>query len=160
MKVDQKGFSLIESLLVMACLAILLGLATLNLSNIKHRVSVTEMVDTFLADLKGQQLKAMVGDTEGRTTTDNYGIHFESTTYTLFHGTTYSATDAANFKTDLTDTNQITTTFPSSQILFLKGSGEVSGYVSSSATITLRDTTNNYQKVITVNRYGVVTGIN
>jgi len=155
----MKGFSLIEYLLVMAIFAILAGLITINLVNTHHRVSLDTSVNTLLADLHEQQLKAMTGDTEGRMTTDPYGIVFGTNSYTLFHGT-YSPSASDNFTVSLGQQIQFgTVTFPSSQIIFLKGSGEISGFSNGQNTITVEDTTDSNQKTITINRYGVVTGI-
>jgi hypothetical protein len=54
----------------------------------------------------------------------------------------------------------VTTTFPNSQVIFEKGSGQIVGYASNSATITFFDAGDNNQKVIQLNRYGVITGVN
>jgi hypothetical protein len=54
----------------------------------------------------------------------------------------------------------LTTTLPSSQLIFLKGSGEVSGYSSSTNTITLKDNDTGKTTTVTINKYGVITGVN
>jgi type II secretory pathway pseudopilin PulG len=155
-----KGFTLIEALIVMSIFIILAGLTTINLLNAKHQSSLSTSIDTFISDIKQQQLKAMIGDTEGRTTSDNYGIYFGATSYTLFHGT-YSTSEPTNFSIPLGDNIQFTNVkFPGSEIIFLRGSGEINSYDSNSSTITLKDILNNSEKTITLNRYGVVTNIN
>ena len=151
----QKGFTLIELIIVMAIFATLVGISTISLLNVKHKSTLNTVVNTFLADLKEQQIKAMVGDTEGSGVVYNYGIHFETSTYTLFHGT-YSSGGTGNFVVPLTDTVQFNSFSQGNSIIFAKGSGEASGMT----TITLIDTVDNNQKTITVNQYGVVTGIN
>ncbi len=156
----QKGFTLIEVLVVLSVLITLIGLTTISLLNANRQTSLSTSIDSFVTDLKQQQLKAMVGDTEGRTQADSYGVYFGTDSYTLFHGA-YSSSDPTNFTVALGGNIQFSAVlFPSSQIIFLKGSGEVSNYASSSSTLVIRDIVNNRQKTITVNRYGVVTDIN
>lgn len=152
----QEGYSLIEITLVGAFIALLVGLATLNLFKFQHTSQLSATVNSFLADFKEQQLRAMYGDTNGTGTEANYGVYFGSTSYTEFQNT-YGT---ANFTVSLPSGTQISTTFPNSQVIYLKGSGEVSGFTNGQNTITLKDTIDGSQKIITVNRYGVVTSVN
>ncbi len=157
----RRGFSLVELLITIGIFSSLIGFATLNFYKAKHSSSFSSALSVLVADLQEQQVKAMVGDTEGRGVADNYGIHFQTTSYTIFHGTTYSLSDTSNFTVTLPDTIEVaSTTFTSSQVIYTKGSGEVSGFVNGSNTVTLRDTNEGSQKTITINRYGVITGIN
>jgi prepilin-type N-terminal cleavage/methylation domain-containing protein len=151
---NQRGFTLIELMVVITITAILLGFTTINLVGSQQRASLNAIEQELLADLKQQQLKAMIGDTEGRETSDTYGIHFDSGKYTLFHGT-YSSTDSANFAINLDQNFQFQS--PGTDIIFSKISGEISA--GSITNIAIRDTTNGNVKTITVNRYGVVTQI-
>ena len=158
----QAGFTLVELLLFMAIFSVLVGLVTINLLNAKQSASLSTTVSNFLTDLKQQQLRAMIGDTGGRASTDSYGISFGTTKYTLFHGTAPQG-DSSDLAVNLGESMQFVTnasTFPNSKIVFLKGSGEVSGFTSGQNAIIIKDVTNNNQKTITVNRYGVVTSVN
>ena len=155
----QRGFSLVELIISMTVLAILLGIVTLNLNTAQQNTTNVSTIDTLIADLSQQQIKAMVGDTEGRSTLDNYGIYFNNATYTLFHGA-YSALESTNFSVNLPTTQHFTTTFPGNQVIFLKGSGEISGFTAGQNTITVANTTSGQQKIIQINRYGVITAIN
>lgn len=157
----QKGFTLVEFLLVMSIFAVLTGIATVNLFSFQRESQLNATFNTFVADLKNQQMKSMSGDTVGGANVENYGITFDPSNYRyiLFRGT-YSSSNIANFNVAVPNTVQITTTFPNSQVIFLKGSGEVSGYTTSnSATITMQDTSTNDQRVIQLNRFGVITGV-
>jgi prepilin-type N-terminal cleavage/methylation domain-containing protein len=148
----RAGFTLPEIVVVVAIMLTLFALGTLSLANFRKTTSISSTLDAFIADVKEQQVKAMVGDTEGSGSAANYGVHFESTSYTLFRGT-YGT---ANLVITLPSTLQVTTTFSGSQILFSEGSGEVG----SAATVTFKDTLTNNQKVVSINRYGVVTAVN
>jgi len=152
----QEGYSLVEITLVGALIALLLSLVTLNLFQFQHTSQLSATVNTFVADYKEQQIKAMYGDTNGTGSLSNYGIYFGGSSYTEFQNT-YGT---SNFPVNLPTGIQISTTAPNSQILFLKGSGEISGFTSGENTIVLKDTAAGTQKTITLNRYGVVTSVN
>ena len=155
----MRGFTVIEFLLVSAIFAVLVALTTVNLFSFQHKSQITGTVEAFITDAKEMQTKAMSGDTEGRSSNSTYGINMASTRYILYHGT-YSSSEPTNFSVTLPNTIQVTTTFPNSQIVFQGGSGEIVGYASTSASVTLRDTVTSEQKVLQFNRYGVVTAIN
>lgn len=155
----NKGFTLIELLVSVTTFAILVGIVTLNLSTGQQKASIETVTDTLLADLSQQQLKAMTGDTEGRTAADSYGIHFSITDYALFHGT-YNQAETSNFLIAIPEILEITTNFPSNEIIFERGSGEIENYNAATDEIQIENMQTGEQKTIELNRYGVVTGIN
>jgi prepilin-type N-terminal cleavage/methylation domain-containing protein len=160
MNFGKKGFTLVEISVVLGIIAVMVTYSVINLSTVQHTAYLSTTIDTFVSDLKQQQLKAMVGDTEGRGANDYYGVYFGTTDYALFHGSTYVA-GSSNPVIPLTTSVQFTNvTFPQSQIVFNKGSGEIVGFAVGSNTITLRNIITNEQKTITINRYGVITQIN
>jgi type II secretory pathway pseudopilin PulG len=152
----QGGYSLVEITLVSSIIVLLLGLVTLNLFKFQHTSQLSATVNSFLADYKQQQLRSMYGDTAGTGSLSNYGIFFGTSSYTEFQNT-YGT---SNFVVNLPSGTQFSTTFPSSQIIFLKGSGQVSGFSSGRNTITILDTVDGSRQTITVNQYGVVTSVN
>lgn len=151
-----KGFTVVEVSLVIAIFFILIGLVTVNLFKFQHTSQLSSTISSFLADYKEQQIKAMVGDTEGSVAVSSYGVHLETTSYTLFR----NAYGTGNFIINLPSGTKFTTTFPNSQVIFATGSGEIVGFAANQNTITVLDTGDGSQKVITINRYGVVTGVN
>lgn len=156
----NKGFNYPELILVISIVMTMLGLVIFNLMVAQRNATLTTTIDTLVSDLKETQIKAFVSDTEGRVNPDNYGIYLEQNRYTIFHGSSYSALDPTNIVVGLDSSISITNiTFPSSTILFLKRSGEVSGFIQGSNTFTLSNTSGTQQKTITINRYGAVTGI-
>lgn len=151
----SNGSTLIELILVMGIFSTLVGITLLSLLNILHKNSLAANVNVFTADLKQQQLRAMVGEGDsGSTTIYQRGVYLQATSYTLFRGSGYVSADANNFSVALSTNTQFTV--PNSTILFEKGSGEIG----SAATVTFKDINDNSQKAITINKYGVVTGIN
>ncbi len=114
---------------------------------------MTSVEEILLTDLKQQQLKAMVGDTEGRPDSDSYGVHFDSDRYVLFHGLTYSPFEPSNSIINLEDNMQFNN--PDFNIVFSKISGEIAV----PAIIELQDNANSRLKRINLNTLGVVTQI-
>jgi prepilin-type N-terminal cleavage/methylation domain-containing protein len=157
----QKGFTFIEIIIVLGITSILFGVMTFNLLRFKNSSSSQSNIDTLVSDLKNQQLKAMLGNTEGRAANDSYGIYFLSDKYILFHGTSYNPNDSANFPVNLpTDVQIQSTTLPNNTVVFTKISGEIPSFAQGSNTVTVKAVNINVQKVITFNRYGVITGVN
>ncbi|HJQ08393.1 MAG TPA: type II secretion system protein [Candidatus Saccharimonadales bacterium] len=153
------GFTLIELLMVMALLVAILGLTMVNIIRPQTRASLTSTLHAVLADLKGQQLKAMVGDSGNAAAAQAHGVFLESGQYTLFKGNTYPAGDSENFVAPAQGGATISTTFPSAQIVFNKGTGEVACFVAatcSAGTNTITLTSASETKVITLNRYGAI----
>jgi type II secretory pathway pseudopilin PulG len=150
----QSGFTAVEVILITSLMAILLSLVVVNLFKFQHKSQLSSTVQAFIADYKEQQIKAMVGDTSGTSTPSAYGIHLETNSYTEYRNT-YGT---ENFTVSLPSGTQFTaTTFPNFQILFATGSGEVATVTN---TITIKDTGDNSQRIITINKYGVVTAVN
>lgn len=157
----RRGFTIEELLIVMGIIAILAGFVTINLFGAKHTASLNTTIDTLISDLKYQQLKAFVGDTEGRSANSPYGMHFEQDQYILFYGNIYSSAEPTNFKVKLGDNIQANNIlFPNSEIIFTSGSGEVAGFTDGQDSISIKNMLSNEQKTIKVNRYGVITQIN
>lgn len=152
----RQGFTLIELALIMSIIAILVSFIGVNLLKPQTTASTSSTATILVSDLREQQIKTMAGDGEGTAAAQAHGIHFESTRYTLFRGTTYSAGEPSNFTIDLESGLSLSTTLPQQQIVFVKRSGEVAGYTSGQDTITLSHTQGGEQKTITINRYGAI----
>ncbi len=150
-----RGFTLPELLIVMVVFSTLIGIITINLTYAQRRASINSEVNTLLSDLKRQQTKAMIGDTEGRASPDNYGINFQANKYVLFHGTTFVATDSANLDIALEGNLHVAT--PGASIIFTRVSGQVSSYSPSNNTVIIQDATNSTQKTIQYNQLGAFT---
>ncbi len=152
------GFTLIEMLVVVGIFLVSFSIAALTIYQPQGKASLSTTVVSLVSDLQHQQLKSMLGESEGSATAQTFGIHFESTTYTLFRGATYSASDSNNFVVNLGQNLVLTNiTFPSSQVVFNRRSGEVSGFSSGQASVTIQNTVSNEQQTVMLNRYGVPT---
>lgn len=155
----KKGVTLIELLVVIGIMAILFALTSSNLLAPQRRTTAGETLAVLSSDLRTQQLKAMLGDAAGSTPED-YGIYFAADAYILFKGSSYNASDPDNFRVDLSPGfNFVGIDFPGYTIIFSRGSGEASNFVSDIYEVNLTDTQNNSNTVIYVNRYGTLSQV-
>ncbi|MGA2910590.1 MAG: type II secretion system protein [Candidatus Microgenomates bacterium] len=142
------GFTLVELLVSIGILAIIFALTTINLSPIPSNTLETTNLDTLLSDMRSQQSLAMSNDSP-------YGVHFESTSYTLFQGANYVQGAASNFVVNLDSGISFSNvTFPSSQIVFSAGSGDVVGYTQGQDRFSLISSVTNKSSLEEINQYG------
>ncbi len=147
------GFTLAELSVVLGIILTLVGLATISLINTQQRTSLNTTVEIIIADLRSQQVKAMVGDTQGLASANDYGVHFDNDKYVLFYSATYSTIEPSNFEVKLPENLEFSTI---GDIVFSKTTGEIS----SPTTVVLKNITNNEEKTIQLNKLGVVTQVN
>lgn len=140
------AFTVIEILLVMGIFAILAGFTTINLLKPQTSSALQSTTTTLAADIKEQQIKAMVGDGEGTGTAQTYGVQFETNRYILFRDT---PANPDSFTIDLE--KSLTFTSLPQQILFTKRSGQTSP---TSISIQHNQTAEN--KTLTINQYGAI----
>jgi len=145
----RPGFTLPELIIVVGILTILFTVGSQSLLTSQHQVSVNSSLSQLITDIKLQQSKAMWGDTEGRATTDNYGVSLNSNHYILFHGSVGNPDDVT------VDLDNSITVGPDGQVfIFAKGRGEIMGYDSSADTITISSPSDS--KTVEFNQYGVI----
>jgi len=153
----NSGFTFVEVLVVMAFMTILFTLISINLTGLIPKASLTSSSETIVADLRQQQVQAMLGDTQGGASSSEHGMYFNATNYIVFIGSTYNPADPLNIVINLENTAIENVNFPNSTIIFNKGSGEVQGLISGTYSFTLRNTVSGQQEVISINRYGGIT---
>lgn len=153
---SQRGVTLIELILVIGIISLLFGIGIVGITNIQVLTLRSTAGTVLISDIRNQQIKAMVGDTEGRPEPDNYGVKFLVDEYILFHGNNFSPTDPDNYSIPLPDAHSMVSTFPNDLILFASDSGELVGFVDGSNTVTITNTPSATSDTITLNEYGVV----
>ena len=156
----ERGVTLIEVLVVIGILLTLIGIASISFLPYRSKSTLDTAITTLISDIKSQQIKALAGDTEGRSTNDNYGVHFETNSYTFFHGSVFNPLDTSNATVSLNEGLQIGSIFPSSQVVFSTKSGEIISFSQAQNSITLEDTVEGSSKTVNINRYGVITSVN
>lgn len=155
----QSGLTLIELLLVVGILGVLFGIGFVGIGSIKIVATKSTSFSVLSSDLKNQQIKAMVGDTEGRGVPDNYGIKILSDRYVLFHGNIYNPSDAANFSIPIGQGYTLTSTFPDTSILFASNSGELVNFIQGQNTVTITHTETGSNQLMEINNYGTIISI-
>jgi prepilin-type N-terminal cleavage/methylation domain-containing protein len=144
----NKGFTLVELLVSMGILVVLFAITTINISPLPSNTLQATNYDTLLSDIKSQQSQAMASNSP-------YGVHFESESYTLFKGGSYTQGLFANTVINLDSGIVISdVTFPNSQIVFSPGTGDASGYVTGTDGFTIKSTVTNKSTVVRLNKYG------
>ena len=148
-----RGFTLIELSVVVSIMVTLLSFITISLVLSQQTASLISMQDLLVAELKQQSIKSMIGDTEGRATSDSYGIHFDSNRFVTFHGSAYSSGDTSNSFFNLESNIQFNNS--NFDIIFSRLNGEIAAPL----TVELQDNTNSQLKRLYLNKYGVITQV-
>ena len=79
----------------------------------------------------------------------------------MFRGSSYSLGASGNFVVAIGENMEVSnTTFPGSEIIFSKLSGEIVSFTQGADSITLKNTSNNQEKIIRMNKFGVFTQTN
>lgn len=155
-----KGISLIEVVVAMGFFFILASIITINVFTTRGKALVEEAVTTLVSDMRAQQARAMGGEARPGSVNVSYGIFFERTRYVLFHGATYNPSDPTNAAVAIGENLEVSTvSFPDTQVVFTKGTGEILNFVQGFNTVTLRNTVSSEQKRLRLNRYGVVVAL-
>ncbi|KKS47676.1 hypothetical protein A3J20_03175 [Candidatus Gottesmanbacteria bacterium RIFCSPLOWO2_02_FULL_42_29] len=156
----QKGFTLIELVIVMAILLVLYAILSVNISQTPEHSSLTTQMTTLVSDIKNQQLKALAGQTsEGISSA--YGIYFSPNSYTLFSGTSYSDASPSNITVNLNDNLTFdNVNLPQQSVVFSALTGEVTAYDSGQNTLSLSNSITNDRQTLTLNAWGAVISVN
>lgn len=146
--------------MVLGITMLMLGFITFNLISFQQETYINSAIDRLVSDIKNQQAKAMAGASDDGAG-NSFGAYFESDRYVLFAGSSYSDTDTSNFTVMLdTNTTFANITFPASTLVFSQKSGEINGLTDGNNSITINENQGLSNKAITLNKYGVITGIN
>jgi len=154
---NQKGFTLIEILLVMTVLGVLIAVSTQIVQfNLPHIVldTVTQQV---ISDIKNQQMVAISGVTPQNGTYVDYSIRFEEHRYIMYPGLVYQENNPENTIV-LLDNGYVFSdiTFASGELSFSRLSGDIRNYSSEQNTFKIVFTQNNERRLVTINKRGVL----
>lgn len=156
----RAGFTLVELMVTIAIFSMLVGVGAFSLIGAQHQSELASDLNTFLSDVKDQQVKAMTGDTDGESSSQKYGIYFSTNGYTLFTGSSYNPAATSNYVVTFpTGIELQTINLPGSTLIF-NGDGTIDGYSSTQNSVTLVNTNSSDQKTVNFNKLGVITQVN
>ena len=148
---SQKGFSAIETLMVVAIGIILAGVIIAKYSAFRETQSLSNTVEEVVALLNEAHNRTLSGDNGV-----GYGVHLETSKAVLFQGTTYSSTASTN-KTLTIESPVVLASISlagsGAEVKFDQLTGDTSQY--GTFIVKLSSTTTG-QKTITVSKTGIV----
>ncbi len=151
----NRGYTLVEMIVVLGILAVLMSLASINLIGVQRKSYLDKSLEILLSDMKHQQAKAMHQQGLDEHT---FGIYFGESEYVLFQGNAYDAQDPTNFTVPLEGELIFSNvTFANSELIFESGSGEIRDFIEGNSTIIIFESTNSVE--ITLNKFGVVANL-
>lgn len=153
----NKGFSLIETLLVVSLMAILFGLGTIVYSSVIGRDQLGAEAQKLSALIFEARTKTINGFSLGTVTAFNFGIYFGDNFYVLFPGLTYNPNETRNQRFSLSPGVIFkTVAFTDRVLIFEKINGQVGNFDPEKNYVVLSDSKSNREKRISISRLGVV----
>ncbi|HSX58126.1 MAG TPA: type II secretion system protein [Candidatus Saccharimonadales bacterium] len=158
----SRGFSLIETVLVISLFSIVLLIsAPILFTNLGGEKAAT-LAQNINSALKEAQNKAMSSEALGQASPTEFGVHFTSSNYTIFQGSSYNSSDPNNFVNQIDNGTSLTTNLPCissptncNNLVFSKLVGEVVSFDQTKNTLCAKDNAGN-GVLLTINSAGVV----
>jgi type II secretory pathway pseudopilin PulG len=149
------GFSIVELIVVCGIVIALSGMISLNILGIQHGASLSATIEQVSADVAHVRLQSLSGYGATSSKGDAHGVHFESSAYTLFTGTSYASGNTANTVISLPSNMRFTQiTFPSQSVVFATGSGEIVSYDQNKSSFDITETNSSQTKTMRLNALG------
>lgn len=153
----EKGATILELVTVMGIFATLFGIISVNILSGSAKASIQSSLTILEADIKQQQILAISADADSGNVAKDHGVYFSQNSYTLFSGSSYSATASGNFVVDLGNNIEFSSVqFPSQVLIFTKKTGEVLDFNENMHTVTLKNMQSNETKTLFINKLGVL----
>lgn len=145
----KKAFTFVEVITVMGVIAMLFSLSVPQLFRLRDRNTLQTSTTKLISLMRQQQLQSM-------NSPFPHGVYFEQSKYTLFSGYSYLAGDTQNTVVSLDYPLEFTLIrFPSSQVVFASGSGEIASFDPNNSSVVLEDVLNNDRRSVQFNSLGV-----
>lgn len=149
------GFTYIEVMTVLGIVAIMSTIVTVIGVSAMTRTQVAAQLDLLLADISFQQQQAANRVLSDKNTQD-YGLHFAPTSYTVFSGQSYNPSDPTNQVVPLQTGMEFSTiNVPEQQVVFSQGTGFLKEFVATQSGLIITSPEGS-ATTLTINRYGVV----
>jgi prepilin-type N-terminal cleavage/methylation domain-containing protein len=146
----KKGFTIIEILIVVSIIAILASIFVGAFVTFRRSATLDRDTETVVENLRKARTQTLTSQ-DGAA----YGIHFASTTVTLFTAPTYTLGLSTNQVYDLNTTDTVlalSLTGGGTDVIFARLTGETS----QNGTITLSSTSASTTRIITVYKTGLI----
>jgi prepilin-type N-terminal cleavage/methylation domain-containing protein len=146
----SRGFTLIEIVLALAIMLILAGIILISFATLNRTQALDRDTETIVQVLRQAQSQTLTSKNAMQ-----YGVHFASSTATLFSGSTYSANDAGNLVYTLKTSDlilNVSITGSSTDVVFNRLTGETA----QNGTILLQTQQANFTRTVTIYKTGVV----
>lgn len=136
MKAEQcpSGFTLIEVLIVIAIAAILFAIVLSGFSGLRQETDLSLAAQDSVAFLQQARIKTLSSESSS-----SYGVHFETSKFTLFTGNTYDSVDPSNKDRILptsVDISSISLAGGGADVVFKRLTGETAAYGSVTFRLT------------------------
>jgi len=146
----SKGFTLLEVLVVLAIIGLLVVILTTSFNSFNKNQSLQKDTENIVAVLKQARNQTLASKNS-----NSYGVHFASSTITLFVGNVYDQNSLTNEITYLNQNNLISGLSlygASTSVVFQKLTGETGQY----GTINITSGGTSDTKVVTIYKTGLV----
>ncbi len=146
----HRAFSLIELVIVISIITLLAGLIMSGLSMYRKSEALNKDAEKIVGILNDAKSRTLASHNSSQ-----YGVHFASTTITLFTGTTYTSSSATNLVYPLTASDiisNVSLTGGGLDIVFIRLTGETS----QNGTITLSSPTTAKTRTVTIFKTGLI----
>ncbi|MCC2630348.1 MAG: seg [Candidatus Paceibacter sp.] len=146
----KRGFTLVEILITIGIMLVMVGIIFASFNQFRASQGLEKDTETIVEIL--QQARAQTLSSKNATA---YGVHFASTTVTMFTGSSYSVSDPNNQVFSLISIDTIfslSLTGGGTDVVFQRLTGETS----QSGTITLTSQGTTRTRTITIYKTGLV----
>jgi prepilin-type N-terminal cleavage/methylation domain-containing protein len=128
-----KGFSILETMTVIAIMGIILSVVMYSFNDAKARKELEITTDSIAYRLQEAKTSALSGK-DGK----NWGVHFDSNSYVYFSGNTYNPSDPNNSSTTIPINLTMSLTGGVDTVIFSR----ITGKPQAIGTVTVTNTNN------------------
>jgi prepilin-type N-terminal cleavage/methylation domain-containing protein len=146
----HRGFTLVEILTSIAIIILVFGIGTYAFVSAKRSASLNTATDGLVFMLDQAKTNALAGKNG-----QNFGVYFDTYSYTYFAGSSYSVSNASNVVRQLGSGYKLTISLSAvgSTTIFSR----LTGVPSATGTITVTDTSSSKTQTVTVGNQGEIT---